>query len=32
MKKAAEVGVKPRSGEGWPELRKRIAEKIREVA
>jgi hypothetical protein len=32
MKKAAEVGVKPRSGEGWPELRKRIAEKIREIS
>jgi hypothetical protein len=31
MKKAAEVGVKPRSGEGWSELRKRIAEHIRMV-
>lgn len=32
MKKAAEVGISPRSGEGWAELRKRIAAKIREVA
>lgn len=32
MKKAAEVGVIPRAGEGWPELRKRIADKIRQAA
>ena len=32
MQKAAEVGVIPRAGEGWSELRKRIAEKIRQVA
>lgn len=32
MKKASEVGVIPRVGEGWSELRKRIAEKIRQVA
>ena len=32
MKKAAEVGVTPLAGEGWSELRKRIAEKIRQMA
>ena len=32
MKKAAEVGVIPYAGEGWSELRKRIADKIRQVA
>lgn len=32
MKKAAEVGVTPLAGEGWPELRKRIADKIQQMA
>lgn len=32
MAKAREVGVTPRSGEGWAELRKRISEKIRALA
>lgn len=32
MQKAAEVGVIPRAGEAWSELRKRIADKIRQVA
>lgn len=32
MAKAKEVGVTPLAGEGWSELRKRISEKIRQVA
>lgn len=32
MAKAREVGVTPLAGEGWSELRKRIAEKIRALA
>ena len=32
MKKAQEMGVTPLAGEGWPELRKRIADKIRQMA
>jgi hypothetical protein len=32
MKKAAELGITPLAGEGWSELRKRIADKIRALA
>ena len=32
IKKAQEMGVTPLAGEGWSELRKRIADKIRQTA